>query len=187
MPAISASVLRWTDMSARYERRAIVHLRPQEFVDAGFRARLRVDLLDDDRAIQRMAAVGGGQAARDDDRSRGHAPIADAAARAVEDLRALPDEHAHAQYRVLLDDHAFDDFRARADEAVVLDDGGVGLQRFKDAADADAARQVDVAADLRARADGRPCVDHRTLVDVRADVHVRRHQHDVAGDEGAAA
>src|SRR5690348_3230540 len=133
-----------------------------------------------------MAAVGGRQAARDYDGSGGDATVADRPARAVEDLRALAEKYAHAQYRVLLDDHALDDLGTRADEAVILDDGGVRLQRFKHAADADTAGQVHVAADLRARADGRPGIDHRSLVDVGADVDVRGHQHDVAGDEGAA-
>jgi hypothetical protein len=54
------------------------------------------------------------------------------------------------EHRVFFDDHAFDHFRARADEAVVLDDGRAGLQRLEHAADADAARQVHVLADLRA-------------------------------------
>jgi hypothetical protein len=82
-------------------------------------------------------------------------------------------------HRVLLDDHAFDDLGARADEAVVLDDGRVGLQRLEHAADADAAGQVHVLADLRAAAHGGPGVDHRAFVDVGADVHVAGHQHHV--------
>ena len=78
-----------------------------------------------------------------------------------------------------LDDHALDDFRARADEAIVLDDGRARLQRLEHAADADAAGEVHVAADLRAGADRRPGVDHRPFADVGADVHEGRHQHDV--------
>src|SRR6202008_2769395 len=101
---------------------------------------------------------------------------------AVVDLRALAEVHAHRNNRVLFDDHAFHDFRARADEAVVFDDDGVGLQRLQPAADAHAARQVYVLADLRARADGGPRIDHRAFVDVGADVRVRRHQHDVLRD-----
>jgi hypothetical protein len=81
----------------------------------------------------------------------------------------------------------FDDFRARADEAVVLDDRRVGLQRFEHAADADAAGEVHVLADLRAGADRRPGVDHRAFIDVGADVDVGGHQHDVPADEGTAA
>ena len=73
---------------------------------------------------------------------------------------------------------AFDDFGARADEAVVLDDHRVGLQRLEHAADADAAREMHVLADLRAGADGRPGVDHGALVDIGADVDEARHQHD---------
>src|SRR5260221_13236137 len=96
--------------------------RAQEFVDAGLRARLRVDLLDDHGAVQLATVAARRKAAGDDDRSARHAAIADSARRAVEDLRALPEEHAHAEHRVLLDDHAFDHFRAGTAEAVVLKD-----------------------------------------------------------------
>ena len=53
------------------------------------------------------------------------------------DFRALADEHAHRQHRARLDDHALNHFRACADEAVVLNDGGVGLKRFQYTANAD--------------------------------------------------
>src|SRR3546814_8858500 len=48
------------------------------------------------------------------------------------------------QHRALLDDDALGDLGACADEAVVLDDDRIGLQRLQHAADADAARQVAV-------------------------------------------
>ena len=73
---------------------------------------------------------------------------------------------------------SLDHFRARPDEAVVLDDDRVRLQRLEHAADADAAGQVTVLADLRAGADGRPGVDHGAGVDIGADVDEARHQHD---------
>ena len=75
----------------------------------------------------------------------------------------------------------------RADEAVVLDDGGRGLQGLEHAADADAARKMRVLADLRAGADGCPSVNHHALVDERADVGERGHQHHVGRHEGALA
>src|SRR6202041_85899 len=75
----------------------------------------------------------------------------------------------------------------RTDEAVILDDGGRGLQRFEDPADADAAGQVNVLADLRAGTHGGPGIDHRTRVDIGADVDVARHQYHVRGNECAAA
>src|SRR5690606_20912228 len=106
---------------------------------------------------------------------------------AVVDLRALAEEHAHGQYRVALDDHAFHDFRARTDEAVVLDDGGVGLQRLEYAANAHATRQVNVLADLRARTHRCPGDHHGAFVDVGADVHIRGHQALVLADKRAAA
>src|SRR5471032_1658698 len=159
----------------------------QQFVDAGLRAGLRVDALDDHRAVQRVLAVVRRQVARHDHRAGRHAAIGHFAGGAVVDLGRLADVDAHRDHRVLFDDDAFDDFRARADEAVVFDDGRIGLHRFEHAADADAAGQVDVLADLRAGADGGPGVDHRAFIDVGADVDVGRHQHDVLGDEGAAA
>src|SRR5688572_19471917 len=159
---MSSGVLIETDMAWG----ARMLLRAEQLVDAGLRSRLRIDALDDHRAVQVAAAVARGQAARDDDRSRRNAAIRHRSARAVEDLRALADEHAHAEHAVLLDDHALDDLRARADEAVVLDDRRIRLDRLEHAADAHAAGEVHVAPDLRARADGGPGIHHRALVDV---------------------
>src|SRR5690606_35711934 len=89
--------------------------------------------------------------------------------------------------RVFLDDDALDDFGARADEAVVFDDGGVGLQRLEHATQAHAAREVHVLAHLGAAAHGGPGVDHGAFVHIGADVHVAGHQDGALGDETAAA
>src|SRR6185295_8112518 len=94
------------------------------------------DLLDDHGAVETVAAIRCRQAAGNDDGAGRHATVRHGSARPVIDLRALSDEHTHAQHGILLDDDAFDDFGSCADEAVVLDDGGVRLQRFKHAADA---------------------------------------------------
>jgi len=53
-------------------------------------------------------------------------------------------------------------------EAIVLDDGRIGLQRLQHAADADAAGEMHVLADLRAGADGDPGVDHGLGIDIGA-------------------
>ena len=76
------------------------------------------------------------------------------------------------------DDNAFDDFRARADEAVVFNNGRAGLQRFQHTTDADATGEVDIFADLRAGADGDPGINHRAFIHVGTDVDVRRHEDD---------
>src|SRR5207253_4302827 len=81
----------------------------------------------------------------------------------------------------------FDDLAAGADEAVVLDDGGVGLERFQHTADADAAGEVHVPADLRAGTHRGPGIDHRAFVNVGTDIHVRGHEDHVLRDEGAVA
>lgn len=80
----------------------------EQLVHADLRQGLRVDLLDDDRAIEGVRAVGRGQAARHDDRALGHAPVADLARFAVVDLRGLADEDAHGDDAAFLDD-ALDD------------------------------------------------------------------------------
>src|SRR5690606_13332587 len=116
-----------------------------------------------------------------------HAAIADLARCSIEDGRALPDVHAHAQHGVLFDHHAFDDFGASADEAVVFNDGGAGLQRLEHTANAHAARQVYARADLGAGAYRGPGVHHGAFAHVSADVHIRRHQDRTLGDEAAAA
>ena len=75
------------------------------------------------------------------------------------------------------------DDAAAADEAVVADHDRRGVGRLEHAADADAARQVDVGADLGARADRGPRVDHRVRAHPGADVHVARHHHHAAVEE----
>ena len=63
---------------------------------------------------------------------------------AIVDFGALADVHAHGDHRAFFNDNAFNDFRARADEAVIFDDGRVSLQRLENAADAYATGQVNV-------------------------------------------
>ena len=103
----------------------------------------------------------------------------DLAGLAVDDRRRGVEEDAHRDHRALAHDHALGHLRAGADEAVVLDDGRVGLQRLQHPADADAAGKVHALADLGAGADRGPGVDHGPLVDIGADVHERGHQHHV--------
>jgi hypothetical protein len=110
----------------------------------------------------------------------------DFAGGAVDDLGRCAEEHAHRQHRAFAHDHAFGHFRTRADEAVVLDDDGSGLERLEHAADAGAARNVHALADLRAAADRRPGIDHRAFADIGAEVDEAGHQHHALGDEGAA-
>src|SRR5258706_9631948 len=164
---------------------ALLLVAPQQLVYSCFRASFRVDLLDDDGAIETIPALGAGQVAGYRDRAGRNAPVADLARHAVVDLRALADVHAHGDHRAFSHHDALDDFAARADEAAVLDDRGIRLQRLEDAANSNAAGEVHVLADLRARAYGRPGVDHRALVDVRADVDERRHHDHVLRDVGA--
>ena len=109
------------------------------------------------------------------------------AAVAVDDLGGGAEKHAHRQYRALAHDDALGDFRARADEAIVLDDHGLGLQRLEHAADADPAGNMHALADLGAGADRRPGVDHGAFIDIGAEIDKGWHQHDVPGDEGGTA
>src|SRR6478752_6326545 len=106
---------------------------------------------------------------------------------AVDDFRRRAEEDAHRPHRALAHDHALGDFRARADEAIVLDDHGFGLQRLQHAADADATGDMHALADLRAGADRRPGVDHGRFIDIGAEIDEGRHQHHVPGDVGRAA
>ena len=92
-----------------------------------------------------------------------------------------------ARHRAFADDDAFDDFGARADEAIVLDDRRIGLQRLQHAADADAAGEMHILADLGAGADRHPGIDHRAFVDIGAEIDEGRHQHDAGRDIGRAA
>src|ERR1051326_8120996 len=164
----------------------------QEVVDRGLCAGLRINLLDDDRAIKARAGAAvrqraAGQRTGHYHRIGRHPPGDDFAGLAVDDLCRRTDEGAHRQYRALLDDDALDDLAARADKAIILDDDRFGLQRLQHAADADAARQVTVLADLRARTDRRPGIDHRAAADMGADIDEARHQDNVRRDIGGVA
>ena len=110
----------------------------------------------------------------------------DLAGGAVDDLGGGTEIDAHGEHRAGADDHTLGHFAAGADEAIVLDDHGVRLQRLQHAADAGAARDMHALADLRAGADGGPGVDHRAFADMGAKVHEAGHQHHALGDKGAA-
>src|SRR5262252_6444511 len=114
---------------------------PQKFVDRSFRTRLSVDPLDDYRAVEAVSPVLGGQRTWDHDSAARHTAVNDLARFTVVDTRTGADVHAHRDDGVVLDDHAFDDLGARADEAVIADDGRVCLQRLEHAADPDASRE----------------------------------------------
>src|SRR5262245_4605786 len=66
---------------------------PQQFVQAGFGAGLRVDLFYNDRAIKAVFAVRGGQITGNHHRTGRNAPVADLSGRPVEDAGALAEEH----------------------------------------------------------------------------------------------
>src|SRR6266851_906843 len=160
----------------------------QELVDRGLGAGALVDAFDDDGAIEAggRAAVGIGaarQIARHHHRIGGNAAAEDFAGGAVDDARRRAYEDAHREHRTGLDDDALDDLAARADEAVVLDDDRLGLERLEHAADADAAREVAVLADLSAGPDGRPGIDHGGAVDIGTEIDEARHQNDARRDE----
>jgi hypothetical protein len=70
----------------------------------------------------------------------------------------------------------FGDHGAAPDEGVIFDDDWAGHRWFKDAADTDTTREVDVPADLGAGPDGCPSVDHRIGVHEGADVDIAGHQ-----------
>src|SRR6267143_5002855 len=88
---------------------------PQQFIQAGLGAGLGVYLLHNHRTVQPAAADRGGKTAGNHHRPGRHAPVEDLPAGAVEDARALAEEHAHRDNAVFLDDDAFDHLRARAD------------------------------------------------------------------------
>ena len=86
-----------------------------------------------------MGAVFGRHRTRDHDGARGHAAAVDFACGTVQNLRALTDKDAHRNHGIFFHDDAFDDFTARTDKAVVFNDGGTGLNGFKNPADTGAA------------------------------------------------
>src|SRR5581483_8509528 len=170
---------------------AMAALVPQQLVDAGLGAGALVNPFDDDGAGRRRAWLAvfqrfGRQGAGHHDGIFRNLADESLAGLAVDDLGGGAEEYAHRQHRALAQDHAFGHFRTRADEAIVLDDHGFGLQRLQYAADADTAGDVHPLADLGAGADRRPCVDHGRFIDIGAEIDEGRHQHNVARDEGRA-
>src|SRR5690606_1494962 len=115
-----------------------------------------------------------------------HLPADDLARGAVDDLGRGGQVDAHGQHRAFADDDAFGHLGPGADEAVVLDDRRIGLQRLEHPADAGPAGAVHILADLGAGADRGPGVDHGPVVDIGADVHETGHQHHVLADIAAA-
>ncbi len=148
---------------------------------------MRIHFLDDDCTIQTIFAVSRRQVARYHDGTCRDAAIADFAGGAVIDLGGLADIHAHGNHRVFFDNDTFHHFRAGADEAIVFNNGRVGLHRLQYAAYAHAAGQMNVLTDLCAGTYGCPGIHHRTFIDIGADVDVGGHQHHVPGDKAAAA
>src|SRR6056297_1885131 len=78
---------------------------PQQFVDRGLGAGLRVHAFDDHGAVE-VEVVLGGHGPRHDDRARGHLAHEDLAGLAVDDLGRFADIDAHAQHRALAHDAA---------------------------------------------------------------------------------
>src|SRR5690348_6130718 len=159
----------------------------QQLVDARFCPGFGIHLLDDHRAVKTVFSVHRRKAAGNHYRARRDSSIADFTGFAVINFGALADIYAHRNDGILADDNAFNDFAARADKAVVLDNGGICLNRLEHAAYAYAARQMHVLANLRTGTDCGPGIHHGAFIDVSADVHVRGHQHDIAGDKGTLA
>src|SRR6476660_8633975 len=104
---------------------------PEQFVYPSLRAGFRVHLLDDDCAVETIPAIPPGQVAGNYDASGWNLPVRHLAGRPVVDLGALADVDPHRDHRAFAHDHPFDHLAAGADEAVVLDDGGIGLQRLQ--------------------------------------------------------
>src|SRR5690242_11819122 len=79
---------------------------PQQLVDPRLRARLRINALHDDGAVEGRARGAvrerlAGERAGDDDRIRGHAADEDLAGVAVDDLGRGRNEDAHGEHRTL--------------------------------------------------------------------------------------
>ena len=99
----------------------------------------------------------------------------------IEDGSAAGEDGSGGEHRAFAHDGALVDAAVAADEHVVFNDHGAGVDRLEHAADLRRGAQVDALADLRAGADQRVRIDHRALVDVGAGVDVHgRHADDAA-------
>src|SRR3546814_11547306 len=77
----------------------------QQFIDRGLRSRLRVDLLDDHRAVPRMRAILRSQLAGHHHAVRRHRTLAHLPGRAVVAARALAEDPGTADPPDVADDH----------------------------------------------------------------------------------
>ena len=147
----------------------------QQFVDARLRARLRVDLLHDDRAVQLAVAfrrTAGCRRRRPSPPARGRR-----SPRPSRDCRScvlwpMNTPMPSTEFSSTITPSTTSERAPMKQLSSMI--VGLACSGSKHPADADAARQVHVLADLRARAHGRPGVDHGAFVDVGADVHVAR-------------
>jgi len=105
----------------------------------------------------------------------------------IKNLCALSNEDAHREYRVCFNDNPFNDFGSSADEAIIFDDGWIGLQGFKHTTNANAPGQMNMLPDLGTRPDRCPRVDHGAFIDISTNVDKRRHQDHIFGNETPAA
>src|SRR5262245_5046990 len=112
----------------------------QELVDRGLGPRALVNALDDDGAVEarpggavlrRLARQGAGY----HHRIGRHLALHDRPAVAIDDPRRGAEIDPHGEDRALAHHDALGDLRASANEAIVLDDDRVGLQRLEHAAD----------------------------------------------------
>src|SRR5207248_2040997 len=145
-----------------------------------------VDGLCDDHAVARRTIGAAAHGAGMDHRIGRDLSNVDLAGFAVDDPGVGRDEYAHRQHRPGADDHTLDHFRARADEAIVLDDHRVGLQRLEHAADPSVAGDMDVLPDLGAASDGRPGLDHGVPADLGGETAEAGHSHGSGPDISVA-
>ncbi len=106
----------------------------------------------------------------------------------IEDRGAAGEDGSGGEHRALADDGAFVDAAVAADQHIVFNDDGAGVDRLEHAADLRRGAQVHALADLRAGADQGVRIDHGAFVDVGAGVDVHgRHADDAARHIGAGA
>src|SRR5260221_13112655 len=118
------SPMSWSNFSMNMRAPVPFLVAPQQFIDSRLGAGLRVDLLDDDGAVETIPPIGTGQVARYDHGARRNAPVGHLAAGAVVDLGALADVHPHRDHPPLAHDHPFAHLAAGPHEPVVLNHRG---------------------------------------------------------------
>ena len=134
-------------------------------------------MLYNDGGVERIFSVLGGQISGNDYGMRGNISIGDLARGAIINTSRFTYKYPHGNDRALAYDATFHNLGAGADEAVILDHGGIGLHRLQNTADPGTACYMNIFSDLGTGSYRSPGVNHSAGADVCSNIYKGGHEH----------